>query len=332
MITGRSCSQFLHRKVHRVWESLIKTVSTPSLSNLHTAAACNAVSAFLDAAATSKVEQTKQLALSSENWLGVFEVFLSRYEDAKPKPLKQLLGSLINLLAKHIHGPKKNEIQNAVMGAILPSLVLGEPRSRLKASLVCFELAIRKGAIRSPEFILLLQEWLSENRERWVHVFENAQEGLSPNTSEDFLSELSKDLAAKIFVLGLLTQTNSRDLSGSCGNVLGALLQKLKTEFLEWPVSMIWVAPVRYMMLNKVDNLEATTTQILQPLFSADASGFMAFVQSLPLEGLLAGDMAEAEDKEYILLFAALQIGKKTNLVHEDCKMNKSENYYKCVC
>lgn len=311
----------------RVWQSLIQTVSTPSLSNQHTAAACNAVSAFLDAAATSKIEQTKQLALASENWLAVFGVFLSRYEDAKPKPLKQLLGSLINLLAKYMHGLKKVEIQKAVTDAIIPSIVLGEPRSRLKGSLVCFELAIRKGAIRGSDFISLLQRWLGGNREGWVHVFENTQEALSFNTSEDLSGQPSKELAAKVFVLGLLTQTNSRDLSGSCGNVLGALLQKLKTECSEWSVSAIWVAPVRYMMLHIVDNLEAMSSQILQPIFSADPTGFMAFVRSLPLESLLAGDMTEGEDKEYILLFAALQIGKKTNLVHEDCKMNSRRKF-----
>lgn len=317
----------------RVWQSLIQTVSTPSLSNQHTAAACNAVSAFLDAAATSKIDETKQLALSSDNWLAVFEVFLSRYEDAKPKPLKQLLGSLINLLAKHIHGSKKEEIQKAVTGAIIPSIVLGEPRSRLKASLVCFELVIRKGAFSGSDFVSLLRQWLEEHRERWVHVFENAQEALSPINFEDLTSTMSreppKELAAKIFVLGLLTQTNTRDMSGSCGNVLGALLQKLKSESPESSVSTIWVAPVRYMMLHVMDNLEAMSSQILQPIFSADPSGFMAFVESLPLKSLLAGDMTDAEDKEYILLFAALQIGKKTNLVHEDCKMTVLEHLEK---
>lgn len=311
--------------MNRVWQSLIQTVSTPSLSNQHTAAACNAVSAFLDAAATSKVEETKQLALSTENWVAVFEVFLSRYEDAKPKPLKQLLGSLVNLLVKFIHGPKKENIQKVVTDAIIPSIVLGEPRSRLKASLVCFELCIRKGGISGSDFISLLRKWLGENQQKWVHVFENSQEALSPINPEDLSGEPSKKLAAKVFVLGLLTQTNSRDLSGACGNVLGALLQKLKSESPEWAVSAIWVAPVRYMMLYFVDNLEAMSSQILQPIFSADPSGFMAFVESLPIKSLLAGDMTDAEDKEYILLFAALQIGKKTNLVHEDCKMSDTE-------
>ena len=301
------------------------TVSTPSLSNLHSAAACNAVSAFLDAAATSKVDDTKTLALSSETWLEVFEVFMSRYEDAKPKPLKQLLGSLVNLLGKRIHGAEKQKIQKAITDSMIPSIVLGDPKSRLKAALVCFELCIRKGALSSAIFLGLLQEWLENNRPKWEHVFENAEEALSSAAVENLSLQVSQELAARIFVLGLLTQTNSRELSGACGNVLGALLQKMKVEAPKQPVSSVWVAPVRYMMLHIADNLEAMSTQILQPIFSADPDGFMAFVETLPLDSLVAGDMTGAEDKEYILLFAVLQIGKKTNLVHEDCKFDETK-------
>ncbi|KAJ5160900.1 uncharacterized protein N7482_007904 [Penicillium canariense] len=204
----------------------------------------------------------------------------------------------------------------------MPSIVLGEPRSRLKASLVCLELAIRKGAISGPEFISLLQEWLAENRERWVPVFEKDRRALSLDNSEALVStiarEPSKELATKVFVLGLLNQTNTRDMTGTCGSLLGALLQKLKPETPELPVSTIWVAPVRHMMLHNPDTVEAISSHVLQPLFSADPSGFTSFVETLPLKSLLAGDMTDADEAEYMLLFAALRIGKKTNLVHED--------------
>ncbi|KAJ5489742.1 hypothetical protein N7539_004632 [Penicillium diatomitis] len=313
-------------KVDRVWQSLILTVSTPSLSTLHSAAACNAVSAFLDAAATSKIEETRKLALSPETWLAVFEVFMSRYEDAKPKPLKQLLGSLVTLLGKHIHGADEQLIVKAIVDSIVPSIVLGEPKSRLKASVVCFEMCIRKGSLSSTAFIGLLQEWLDANKERWVYDLGKAKEAVFSVSALDTSTEVSEELAAKVFVLCLLTQTNSRELSGACGNVLGAFLQKMKAESPEKIVSAIWLAPVRYMMLHVADNLEAMSTQILQPVFSADPAGFMAFVNTLPLQSVLKGNMTDAEDNEYLLLFAVLQIGKKTNLVHEDYDGSKQSD------
>jgi hypothetical protein len=309
--------------VNRVWQSLIQTASRPSLSNQHTAAAYHAVSAFIDAATTSKHECTKQLALNSGTWLAVFDIFLSRYEDAKPKPLKLLLGSLTTILVKHYQGEQRTIVQKSVADAILPSVIIGEPRSRLKGSLVCLEIFLRKGAILPSELILLLQTWLAENREKWVSVFEKDHDALYSGASKSFTitaGVLSEELATKIFILGLLTQTNNRQMSGTSGGVLAAFLQKMKSKPSTREVSNLWVSPVRHMLLQNTDNLEALSAQILHPLFTADPHGFMSFVEALPLQSLLAGDMADAAQSEYMLLFASLQMGKKANLVHEDCK------------
>ncbi|KAJ5123735.1 hypothetical protein N7448_009832 [Penicillium atrosanguineum] len=313
-------------KVNRVWQSLIQTASSPSLSNQHTSAAYHAVAAFIDAAATSKHGCTKQLALDSSTWLAIFDIYLSRYEDAKPKPLKQLLGSLTTILVKHYRGDQRTTVQQTVAEAILPSVVLGEPRSRLKGSLVCLEIFLRKEAILPSELISLLQSWLSENREKWVSVFEKDHDALYSGFSEPFTVTAgvpSEELATKIFILGLLTQTNNRQMSGTSGGVLAAFLQKLKGKSSNQQVSHFWVSPVRHMLLQNTDNLESLSAQILHPLFTADPHGFMSFVEALPLRNLLAGDMADAAQSEYMLLFASLQMGKKANLVHEDYDSSK---------
>jgi len=248
---------------------------------------------------------------------------MSRYEDAKPKPLKQLIGSLTTILVKHYQGEQRVNVQKAVATAILPSVVLGEPRSRLKGSLVCLEIFLRKGAILPLELISLLQGWLAENREKWVSVFEKDHEALYSGTSKPITiaAEVpSEELAAKIFIIRLLTQTNNRQMAGTSGAVLATFLQKSKGKLSTQQVSDLWVGPVRHLLLQNTDNLEALSVQILHPLFTADPCGFLSFLEALPLPSLLTGDMADAAQSEYILLFASLQMGKKANLVHEDCK------------
>ncbi|KAJ5669950.1 Armadillo-like helical [Penicillium maclennaniae] len=316
-------------KVNRVWQSLIQTASDPSLSHQHTSAAYHALSAFVDAAVTSQHHCTQQLALESGTWLAIFDIYLSRYEDAKPKPLKQLLGSITTILVKYYRGDQRTNVQKAVAEAILPSVVLGEPRSRLKGSLVCLEIFLRKGAILPSELISLLQIWLAENRAKWVSVFEKDHDALYSGFSEPFTITAgvpSEELATKIFILGLLTQTNNRQMSGTSGSVLAAFLQKLKGRSFGQQVSHFWVSPVRHMLLQNTDNLESLSAQILHPLFTADPHGFMSFVEALPLRNLLAGDMADAAQSEYMLLFASLQMGKKANLVHEDYDSSKQND------
>lgn len=299
------------------------TASTASLSYQHTAAACNAASAFIEAAANVQIQSTKQLVLATDTWLAIFNVIVTRYEDAKPKPLRQLLGTLTTILAKYHKGQQRAVIQEAISNAIFPSIILGEPRSRLKGSIVCLENFIRKSAVLPSELIALIQDWLARHRERWLSVVEKDRQTLS---SEAFDSNIVSDKpspksAARIFALCLLAQTNNREMAGTAGGILATLIKRLKRGDLDADVSTVWVAPARHVLLQNMDNVETLSNQILLPMFMADPAGFMTFVKSLPLERLLAGDMANAAESEYMLLFAALQMGKKANLVHEDCKL-----------
>ncbi|KAJ5742420.1 uncharacterized protein N7511_011439 [Penicillium nucicola] len=309
-------------QVNRVWQSLLQTLSSPSLSPPHSAEAYNAGSAFIDAATNSKCEATKQLALSVELWLSIFDICLTRYEDAKPKHIKQLLGSITTILAKRHQGEPRQVIQLAIIEAIIPSIVLGEPQSCLKGSLVFLEMFIRKGAFLPSEFISSVRSWLEKNPEKWTTVFAEHREALQDQPGS---SEMSDELAARIFVLGLLTQTNNRTMAASAGNLISVLIQKMKPETSAQKLSDIWVAPVRRMILQSEESLEDLSNRLLQPLFTIDPSGFRTFLETLPVQSLLRGDMSDESEAEYMLLFAALQVGKKVNLVHEDYILNASK-------
>ncbi|KAJ5550352.1 Armadillo-like helical [Penicillium sp. DV-2018c] len=319
-----TCQEF--EKVTRVWQSLVQTLSRASISPSHSAEACNAVSAFIDAAVKSQCDATKQLILSQEAWLSIFEICLHRYEDAKPKPIKKLLLSIIAILAKSHQGATRAALQTAVIEAIIPSIVLGEPQSQLKASLVFLESFIRRDAILPSEFIPLMRQWLLENHTKWTTSFANDHEDLSlgdSNPTFDVASgNLSNEVAVRIFVLGLLIQTNNRTMAVAAGNVLSILLQKLKPETSPDELSAIWVTPVRRMVLQNMETLEDISNRLLQPLFAVDPHGFKIFLDTLPVKSLLNGDMTDAPEAEYMVLFAALQIGKKINLVHEDYIFN----------
>jgi hypothetical protein len=311
--------------VTRVWQSLVQTLSTASISPSHSAEACNAASAFIDAAVKSQCDATKQLILSQEAWLSIFEVCLHRYEDAKPKPIKKLLLSIINILAKSHQGATRAALQTAIIEAIIPSIVLGEPQSRLKGSLVFLETFIRRDAILPSEFIPLMRQWLLKNHAKWSTSFANDHEALSLGDSDPTFEvasgNLSDKLAVRIFVLGLLIQTNNRTMAVAAGNVLSILLQKMKPETSPDELSATWVTPVRRMVLQNMETLEDLSNRLLQPLFAIDPHGFKIFLDTLPVRSLLKGDMTDAPEAEYMVLFAALQIGKKINLVHEDCEL-----------
>lgn len=318
------------RKVNRVWQCLLKTFSTASISHDHTTTSCNTLSAFLDAALASKHEETRQLAYSHGTWLAVFEVFLDRFEDSKPKPMKQVLTSLVKVLSKQRSQDGSEQILSKIVDETVPSIILGEPRSRRKPSFVSLEIFIRKNAISPAELICRVRDWLLRNHEPWMLVLHEDCKALSIDItrfiSQDLDDFWSKATAARIFILGFLSQAKNADFASSAGATLAALFQKLKaapdTRYFSQEETQelmsSWVTPVKHVMLQNLDGLEFMSNQILYPLSSIDSNGFRYFMDNLPYKSLVAGDMTDGSSEEFMLLFTALQGAKKIGLVHED--------------
>ncbi|PYH49144.1 THADA/TRM732 family protein [Aspergillus saccharolyticus JOP 1030-1] len=308
-------------KVSRVYHNLLDTYSTASLSHSHTTAACNALSAFLDAALVSHHDSTRQLVYSDETWLSVFEVFMTRYKDAKPKPMKQVMESLVLLLAKTRKQFDRSSLQKKIVELTIPSILLGEPRARLKASFASLEMIVRKNAIAPSELISILDQWLHTNQESWIAMYQADCEALSIDVLPYIHSAAGQDTSrttVEIFILGLLARATKPELAASSGDLMAAFLQKIKaTPGLSHLLS-IWVAPVRHVTLRTLDDLEYMSNYILQPCFEVDANGFRDFIEKFPLQSLLAGDMSDAPIADFMVLFASLQVGKKIGLVHED--------------
>ncbi|GAB1208295.1 hypothetical protein APSETT445_007039 [Aspergillus pseudonomiae] len=254
---------------------------------------------------------------------------MARYKDANPKGMRLVLECLVGLFNKNPQETDKDLIRSKITETTIPSIILGEPRSRLKASFVSLEALLRKGAISPIEFISLVESWLLENRERWISLLQEDCKSLSIDINR-FLasapSSESKQIVAEILLLRLLTQAKTAELAASSGDLMAVFFQKVKNLDTSGPssqeisqnLSSIWVIPVRHLALQNLDNLELMSNYTLQPLFKLDPAGFRAFLEKLHLKNLLAGDMSEAPLPELTLLFASLQMAKKVGLVHED--------------
>ncbi|KAF9891702.1 hypothetical protein FE257_003714 [Aspergillus nanangensis] len=319
----------LVKKVNRFWGCLFKTYATASTSQTHTTASCNGISSFLDTATVSKVETTRQLAFSEDTWISVFEVYMTRSKDSKPKPMKQVLESLIGLLAKNPQAASRDSIRSKVADIIIPGIILGEPRARLKASLTALEALLRKSAILPTGMISLVQNWLLQNPTKWVTLLEPDCKALSINLNQYLQQAPATDLqrvTADILLLRLLNQTQNMEISAAAGDCISIFFQKLKSQAGAEESSRdkarglvsVWAAPVRHMILQDMQSLDSMSNYVLQPLFSIDSEGFRRFVDGLHLNSLLTADMTNAPLAEFTLLFASLHMAKKIGLVHED--------------
>ncbi|KKK22927.1 hypothetical protein ARAM_005405 [Aspergillus rambellii] len=328
------------QKVTRLFESLRLAFASTAVTHSHTTAACNALSAFLDAAFVSKREETRRLARSQEVWVSVFVTFLNRYKDVKPRPMKQVLESLVVILAKTRDEPQRDSIQERIVDEVLPSVILGEARSRLKASILAMEMLVRKNAILPIELISAVDAWLLKNPKQWPSVLQEECQvsGIDPSlflrrSSEDTASRVSfQKTATEILVFGVLNRAKAVELAPSVGEVLAYFFQKLQLSVDSCILSRedgeslasVWVKPVKYFLLKNLDILEKLSNHILHSLFSVSTGGFLRFIETLPLKSLLDGDMSSSSSAELTVLFASLQIAKKAGLVHEDLYFSRA--------
>lgn len=257
----------------------------------------------------------------------MYEIFLTRYKDAKPKPMKQVLDSLMGLLIKNPDDNVKVSIRSYAVHATLPSIITGEPRSRIKASLLSLEVLLRKNALSPMELVSAAESWLLKNHERWSPLYQvncsalsidipkflGGSEGVTPGSD-------AKTVATEILALGFLMQAKTSDLATGSGATMAVFFQKLRASNPDSNLASAWVKPVRHVVLHNLDILEMTSTYILDPLFNVDATGFRVFLETLPIQNLLTGDMSGAPTDDLTLLFASLQMAKKNGLVHEDRK------------
>ncbi|KAL5335459.1 putative death-receptor fusion protein-domain-containing protein [Aspergillus crustosus] len=334
----RTCNDI--EKTTRVYQSLSQTFQSASISQGHSTAACNALSAFLGAAFVSQCKETRQLARSEQILVPAFDTFLSRFKDAKPRPMKQVLEALAVILAKSRHEPQSADIKREFIDGVLPSIILGEPRTRLKASIVALETLLRKNAITATELISLLDSWLLRNPIQWPSVLQEECRACSidvshclerPPEAAEFNVQ-SSETAIQILILGLLNRSKGLELATGSGEVMATFFKKLGSSGEsdlsiedKKRLTLAWVKPVKFFLLDNLEILEKMSIYILQRLFSLSLSGFNFFLQSLPLKSLLSGNMHSSSPDELTVLFACLQIGKKIGFVHEDHFFSRSQ-------
>lgn len=303
------------------------------MSKGQTQAACNAVIHFLESASSSSISTTKDMAYSYRTWLAVFEVVLIRFDDTTPKPMKQVLSGLFKFLKKHPDATEARRIQAGLMDKIMPSIILADPRSRLKPSLVSMERLVRESGMPTSTLMTLIYDWLVAHYEEWQSLYARHCQALSVDMSPlhstdmkyDDVSISVKHSISTIFSLAILIHAKKHGFVSTGGSLMAFLHRNANEENKDpgqscYPLTS-WIRPTKHIMLENMEDLELFSRSILLPLLEADIKAFRAFIADLPLDPVLTGNMEGAGSVvEFILLFSALGVGKKIGFVHEDRK------------
>ena len=272
--------------------------------------------------------------MSEETWFSVFDLFLVRYEDGRPKPMKQVLATLGKLLLEQSEDDISGSMRARIVRSVVPVIILLQPRSQLKAALVCLEWFLRKGAIDAENVVAHTEEWLWGSQHIWVPLLRDQCTDLELPVSElsdaEKRSALPRDdlkaYAAQILSLSLLLNARTEERSLTSGAVFCQICSKLTLQEPSREASKernlpFWVSPIKYISLMNFDAIEGLSNHFFHPLFKENPSFFKVFLEVLPFEQLKSGQGLNSADTEVSLLFAVLETGKELGLVRESCKL-----------
>lgn len=287
----------------------------------------------MDLAVHVENQEIREFILSEVTWMPAFEMFLDRYEDCKPKPIRHVLNSLMNNFTKIAPEVDRYSIESSMIPMLLSNIILCEPRSRFKASLVSLEWLIRKNAFLTIELVERIESWLLQNNHAWSPLLE--AHFIKMNISLDLFQkkearlDISRDdlqyYAMQIFITALILGAIDQENFPSAGSMLSCICQKLKAEPITNKILYsnphsacpFWLISVRYITLRNLAVLDSMSNHILQPLFKTEPSGFQSFIRTLPLEALQFGSET-ASQGDLILLFSVLKVAKELGILHED--------------
>lgn len=306
------------------------TFAAPDLSPGHRTAICNAISAFLDSSLSSRDEELRQFVLSEATWFSVFDLLLDRYEDARLKPMRQLLLMLTRLLIGHPDKQVFQSIRSRVVCSVVQTIVLLQSRSHLKPALHVLEFFLQKGVVTPADVVEIGEKWLWAHHPSWAPSFREHCMILNvPLTSlvgaeatpSSVPAEDVRIYAAQIICLALLFSARNHDRSLTSGALFRQFCCSLTFPQPNHPNESIpfWVAPLKYVSLMSLDILDIFySNHVLYPLFQSDPSHFHSFLNSLPFRRFQSGQGFGATDSETSLLFATLGAGKELGLIQQD--------------
>ena len=128
---------------------ILNTVSSPTISTTHGAAACNALSAFFDWAIRKGDPDVRALVFSEATFRAGLEAYFQKAETVKAKPLKQLLSSLLSLISRNPNTEVQKLLKTFAVLEAITSIYSRGDISVVKSSMQILEFMLQQSLVSS---------------------------------------------------------------------------------------------------------------------------------------------------------------------------------------
>ncbi len=267
-------------------QALLTTLASSKTSLGHGAATCDALCGLLELCEASANSRIRALAFDCSMWTRAFDLYLTKSENNKSKPMRHLLATLAKIAIQYpTRSGRTFLIKYAVSSAILS--VNGDlESSSIKAAIQALEYFLNKHIINASQLVFMLIE------KRDLGKFDMTAEDLHSSKSSDAeWVRLMED-----FVSSIVQCVQYPAIAPAAGRLVSSFFSSLqknlmqtKSENCNDPALPPWLPPIKKALNEEPELLDGFEKHILPGLLRLNSTDTLAFVETLPMKDLQRG-------------------------------------------
>lgn len=269
------------------------------------------------------VGDLKDICFDLDTWKSVLGVFLRRWDDNKPKPMRMLLRSLSHLISRDPIRERRLAKKDYAVHKSLAMIIDQNESVSVKLAFQVLDHLLSKDLVDAADILCAYA------------IYDGVQTSASPidsphrphSSEATDLSNPKWKQHGHDFVLAIFNWILCSDIAADAGRLVGRVAQSFHVLSNATSESNrpIWASPVQRFIQKHPEYLDAITNHVLPVLLKTGHDDALIFLQSLPWESLRNGDSGGLSDADIVLClstanFAAEvqfsdQSGKRWNLV-----------------
>lgn len=284
-------------------QDLLQTASSTELSLKHGATALNALCGFLEQCSTSSDYRIKALSHKAETWTRAFNIFITKSENNKSKPLRGLLLTLGRLIATHPVDAEKDLLIGTATCTASRAIRKKHDTADVKPAIQVLEHFLTKDLISAAEIAqikkpedLRISRNASVNEDNQSHDTQQGQ--VNQSVQEFALSALEWVQYPDCAPVGRFLPVFFNSLEESQSN---SAVHASKEA-----VRPLWISPVKQYLERHQGLLEVFGIHVLPGLLRLGPTHANAFLKLLPFENIQRGNIGSSSipDIQLCLLVA----------------------------
>ena len=287
-------------------QDILLTASSTNLSFKHGAAALNALCAFLEKCSISSEDRVRHFSYEAEIWTRSFNIYLTKSDNSKPKPLRRLLLILTHLISKRPTGTEKDLLLGNSICIATRAIRKQDDFADIKPAIKVLEHFLGTGLVGAAEIAQI-------KRPEDLGLFRT--ESMKMNSRIPDIEKVKVDQAVQSFALNVLEWMQYPDCAPAVGRFLYMFFKSLEESQSEDAIAPLkdgvlplWISPIKQILEFRQELREVLEIHVLPGLLRLGPANVKALFGTLSLENIQQGNLVSSSisDIQLCLLVARI--------------------------